>query len=80
MVSVVTSILLEGLDFFVLCDMPGSGVLGLGGYTLNPEEPDKPYTVIWNPEHDAEYSVQVFVRSAESKRMIGNCIQQLRIP
>src|SRR5690606_9296959 len=27
---------------------------------------DKPYTVIWNPDHDAEYSVQVFVRSAES--------------
>ncbi|TFH57415.1 hypothetical protein [Glutamicibacter arilaitensis] len=41
---------------------------------------DKPYTVIWNPDHDAEYSVQVFVRSAESKRMIGKCIQQVRIP
>jgi len=38
--SVVTSILLEGLDFFVLCDMPGiQGVLGLSGYTVISEEP-----------------------------------------
>lgn len=39
LVSVVTSILLEDLDFFAPSTRPGTGVLNLGRYTLNPEEP-----------------------------------------
>lgn len=39
MVSVVTSILLEGLDFSCSATCPGSGVLVLDGYTLISEEP-----------------------------------------
>lgn len=39
MVSVVTSILRENLDFFRFSTCPGSGVLGSAGYTLISEEP-----------------------------------------